>query len=136
MDDRERAVRAYNAACSGDVVADIAAFFTPDAVIYDLNHPPVVGREAIGAFWVKVRARWGGATWDTDHVVSDGRTVVAEWTMHGLHGVHDDKPFAFHGADVFVFAGPLIAEIRQYWRIDPGRPGSGLVGYDYPLVER
>ena len=133
MDDRERAVRAYNAACSRDVVGDITAFFTTDAVIYDLNHPPVVGREAIGAFWAKVRARWGGATWDTDHVVSDGRTVVAEWTMHGVSG---ERRFAFHGVDVFVFAGPLIAEIRQYWRFDAERLASGLVGYEYPLVGR
>ncbi len=136
MDERERTVRAYNAACSSDIAADIMAFFTPDAVIYDLNHPPVVGREAIGAFWAKVRARWGGATWATDHVVSDGRTVVAEWTMHGVSTGQGDAPFAFRGADVFVFAGPLISEIRQYWRFDPARLDSGLVGYAYPLVER
>jgi ketosteroid isomerase-like protein len=133
MDELERTVRAYNEACSHDVLADITAFFTHDAVIYDLNHPPVVGRDAIGVFWGKVRARWGGATWDTDRVVTDGVAAVAEWTMHGR--AVDGRPFAFRGADAFAFAPGdrrlLISEIRQYWRFDPERLESGLVGYPY-----
>jgi len=99
MDELERVVRAYNGACSHDMIADIMAFFTADAVIYDLNHPPVAGREAIGVFWGRVRARWGGATWDTNLVVSDGRVAVTEWTMHGRRG---EAAFALGNATLML----------------------------------
>ena len=129
--DLERIVRDYNAACSSGTVEQIIAFVADEAVIYDLNHPPVVGREAIGRFWDRIRTKWGGATWDVGLVIvdADQGVVAAEWTMHGTGA--DGAPFAFHGVDLYAFAGPLITEIRQYWRFDADRLASGLVGYDY-----
>ena len=129
--DLERIVRDYNAACSHGTVEQIVEHVAPDAVIYDVNHPPVVGREAIGRFWDRIRTKWHGATWDVGLVLADaGRgAVAAEWTMHGV--TDDGAPFAFHGVDLYAFAGELITEIRQYWRFDADRSGSGLVGYDY-----
>jgi ketosteroid isomerase-like protein len=128
MADLDRLVRDYNAACSHGTVEEITAFVTPDAVIYDLNHPPVVGRVAIGRFWDRIRTKWGGATWDVDRTIGDGTSVAAEWTMHGTTA---DGPFAFHGVDLYEFDDDLIREIRQYWRFDPDEPGSGLVGFAY-----
>jgi ketosteroid isomerase-like protein len=128
----ERIVRDYNGACSSGTVDQIVAFVATDAVIYDLNHPPVVGREAIGRFWDRIRTKWGGATWDVGLVIIDvdHGAVAAEWTMHGTGGT-GGEPFAFHGVDLYSFTGELITEIRQYWRFDADRLGSGLVGYDY-----
>jgi ketosteroid isomerase-like protein len=121
-------VRAYNEACSRGTVDDIMAFFAENAVIYDLNHPPVVGRDAIGRFWGKIRAKWGGATWHTDAAVADAATATAaaEWTMYGVSA---GKPFRFHGVDMFSFDGALISEVRQYWRFDAHELHSGLVGH-------
>lgn len=129
MVDLETLVRRYNQACSVGSVDDVMAFFTPDAVIYDLNHPPVRGREAIGTFWGRIRAKWGGAVWETDSVMASGLMAAAEWTMRGTAAA---GPFAFHGVDVFVATDSgLLAEVRQYWRFDPGSD-SGLVGFPYP----
>lgn len=123
-------VRRYNAACSTAGVDEVMAFFTDDAVIYDLNHPPVVGRRQIGWFWDRIREKWGGAVWETDSVVADGSVAAAEWTMRG---VADGEPFTFRGVDVF-HADPdgRFTEIRQYWRFDPTAMTSGLVGFPYP----
>ena len=132
MTDLERMVRDYNDACSRGTVEQVVAFVAADAVIHDLNHPPVVGRDAIGRFWDRIRTKWGGATWDVGLVIvdADQGAVAAEWTMHGTGGA-DGAPFAFHGVDLYSFSDLTITEIRQYWRFDADRPGSGLVGYDY-----
>lgn len=129
MADLDQIVRAYNEACSSGTLEEVMAFFADDAVIYDLNHPPVVGKAAIGRFWGHVRAKWGGARWTTDAVITDGIAASVEWTMHG---VTPAGPFAFHGVDTFRFDGGLITDIRQYWRFDPHALDSGLVGFPYP----
>ena len=48
-----RLVRSYFSACNDGTVEEIAAHFTPDAVVYDTNHAPVRGAEAIGRFWTR-----------------------------------------------------------------------------------
>lgn len=129
MPDLDRIVRSYNEACSSGSLADVTAFFTDDAVIYDLNHAPVVGREAIGRFWGHVRGKWGGAHWSTDSVIAQGQRAAAEWTMSGVAG---GLAFTFRGVDIFhVNDDGLLCEVRQYWRFDPTDLTSGLVGFDY-----
>jgi ketosteroid isomerase-like protein len=121
-------VRAYFSDCSTSSAEAIAAFFTPDAVVYDTNHPPVVGAEAIGRFWVGVRERWGGATWSVDSLLEGPDAVAMEWTMRGeRHG----RPFAAHGSDHYRIERGLIAEVRQYWVLDRTRADTGLVDYPY-----
>ena len=129
MVDLDALVRDYNEACSSGSLADVMAFFAEDAVIYDLNHAPVVGREAIGRFWGHVRGKWGGARWSTDSVIAQARSAAAEWTMSG---VADGHAFTFRGVDIFhVNDDGLLREVRQYWRFDPDDLTSGLVGFDY-----
>jgi ketosteroid isomerase-like protein len=131
MGDLGDTVRQYNDACSVGSIDEVMAFFAPDAVIYDLNHPPVRGREAIGIFWGRIRQKWGGAVWTTDSVIGSPNDicVAAEWTMRGTA---NGAPFAFRGVDVFhADDAGLLTEVRQYWRFDAEQMDSGLVGFPY-----
>lgn len=121
-------VRSYFAACSSGSVEDVAAHFTEDAVIYDTNHPPVRGREAIGTFWSRVRERWSGAVWTVDGGLEDGDAAAIEWSMRGTSG---GGAFVVRGSEHYRFEGELIAEIRQYWTFDPDQPGSELIDFTY-----
>ena len=126
----EQRIRAYFDACThGDATA-IGAHFTDDATIYDTNVPPVRGREAIGRFWVRVRAKWGGAAWYVDAVLAEGDRASIEWTMTGRDATSGDT-FAVRGAEWYRFEGGLVAEIRQYWTFVANAPGSQLLGYTY-----
>lgn len=134
--DAQAGIEAYFDACNRGSAADIAAHFTPDAVIYDSNLDPCRGNAAIGAMWVKVRQRWGGAHWQVDTCITDPASAdpvaAIEWTMHGVDHRSGDRPFAFRGSEHYRFHHGLIAEIRQYWTFDPQRLDTGLVGFDYP----
>lgn len=123
-------IEAYFQACSTGTADDIAAHFTPDAVIWDTNLAPCRGAEAIGAMWVKVRRRWGGAVWTVDTSVTDGTTAAIEWTMTGTEP-REQRPFAFHGSEHYAFRDSLISEIRQYWTFAPDRLDTGLVDWPY-----
>lgn len=120
---------AYFADCSTGTAEQIAAHFTPDAVIWDTNHAPVRTAAGIGTFWDRIRGQWQGATWTVDRIVSDGETAAIEWTMAG---VGPAGPFRFRGSEHYAFVGDRIAEIRQYWTFDPDRLDTGLVDYPYP----
>ena len=126
-------VISYFAACTNGSAEEIAAHFTPDAVIYDTNHPPVRSAAAIGAFWNRIRAKWRGAAWHVDTLVQDAGSVAIEWTMTGAA---PGGPFAVRGSEHYEFSGSRIAQIRQYWTFDPAAPGSALVGYDYGNDDR
>lgn len=135
---RER-IEAYFGACNEGSAEDIAAHFTPDAVIWDSNLDPCRGSAAIGEMWVRVRRRWDGARWTVDTAVVDRNaaeageaTAAIEWTMRGHDPRQDGRPFAFRGSEHYRFQGSLIAEIRQYWTFDPDRLDTGLRGYPYP----
>ena len=156
MEPRDRIV-AYFTACGEGSAADIASHFTPDAVIYDTNLRPARGAEAIGAMWVKVRQRWGGATWHVDSFigatesaghpdpgpVGSQQVAAIEWSMYGTApatGEAAPRPFVFRGSEHYRFAPDaddlLIAEIRQYWTFDPTTLDTGLVDYPYDGILR
>ena len=98
---RER-IEAYFRACSEGTADDIAAHFTPEAVIYDTNLRPVRGSDAIGTMWVTVRERWGGARWLVDSFVGDLDGAAIEWTMEGTDPDRG-RPFAFRGSEHYRF---------------------------------
>lgn len=127
--DRVERITRYFDHCGTGTPEQIAAHFTPDAVIWDTNHAPVRTAAGIGAFWDRIRRQWEGATWTVDRVVSDGETAAIEWTMSG---VGPAGPFRFRGSEHYDFDGDLIAEIRQYWTFDRDRLDTGLVDYPYP----
>lgn len=131
MTDRDHAarIRAYFIACSSGTAADVACHFTEAATIFDTNVPPVHGREAIGRFWVRVREKWGGASWHVDSLIVNGDAAAIEWHMRGCAGGGE---FVVYGSEHYRFADGLIAEIRQYWTYNPRSPGSALLGYAYP----
>jgi ketosteroid isomerase-like protein len=121
-------VREYFAACGRADADRVAACFTADAVLYDTNHPPVVGATAIGRFWADVATRRGGARWEIDTMLEGPNTVAMEWSMHGeRHG----RPFTAHGSDHYTLRDGRIAEVHQYWVLDRDHSDSGLIGYPY-----
>jgi ketosteroid isomerase-like protein len=124
----EALVRAYFAACSRGDTAGVSASFCPDAVVYDTNHHPVRGPDAIAAFFAKVRERWDGATWHVDTFVGDGRTAAIEWTMLVRHA---GRAVAVRGSEHYEFADGRIRQIRQYWTYHQDDPASGLRDYPY-----
>ena len=125
---RRRRVLAYFAACGGGTPAEIGSHFTEDAAIYDTNHRPVLGREAIGQFWSRVREQWSGASWHVDTLVEDADGLAIEWSMAG---VREGEPFIVRGSEHYAFEGDLIRQIRQYWSFDPEAPASELVDFPY-----
>jgi ketosteroid isomerase-like protein len=125
----EALIRSYFAACSTGTAAEIAAHFTPDAIVYDTNVAPMRGAEAIGAGWVRVRGKWG-ATWHVEACVSEGDAAAIEWSMTGSDP-SDGRRFVFRGSEHYRIESGLIAEIRQYWTFDRTRLDTGLVGFAY-----
>lgn len=121
----------YFDACGTGSPDEIAGHFTADAVIYDTNVRPMCGAGDIGASWVKVRGRWGGARWSVDSIVSQDDAAAIEWSMTGTDP-ESTRRFVFRGSEHYRFdpAENLIAEIRQYWTFDPVRLDTGLI--DYP----
>ena len=120
----------YFAMCSKGTALDIASHFTVDAVIFDTNVRPIHGAEAIGAMWVKVRERWGGARWSVDSCIAHGSNAAIEWSMTGTDPKTNER-FTFRGSEHYRFVDSLIDEIRQYWTFDPSELATGLIGYDY-----
>lgn len=127
MEPSER-VTAYFHACTTGTAADIAAHFTPEAVIYDTNVAPVRGADAIGDLWVTVRERWQGAVWTVTSLVAEGEAAAIEWQMTGTDPT-TRKRFVFRGSEHYRFVDSLIDEIRQYWTFDRDHLDTGLVGY-------
>jgi ketosteroid isomerase-like protein len=121
-------IRHYFEACNTGEGARIAQHFIPDAVVYDTNHAPIVGRDTIGQFFEKIVRKWAGAQWSVDRMVDDGTAAAIEWSMTGTK---DGQPFTFRGSEHYSFEDGLIKEIRQYWTFDPNSPGSELHGFDY-----
>lgn len=56
---RER-LDVYFASCNSGNVREIAAHFTPDAVVWDANSRPARGRDEIGPMWVRRGLFFGG----------------------------------------------------------------------------
>ncbi|MGF1596325.1 MAG: nuclear transport factor 2 family protein [Acidimicrobiales bacterium] len=128
MEPTER-VTAYFDACTTGTPAEIAAHFTPDAVIYDTNIAPVRGAATIGEMWVTVRDRWQGAAWTVTSIVAEGDAAAIEWQMTGTDP-RTRKRFVFRGSEHYRFAADtLIDEIRQYWTYDRDHLDTGLVGF-------
>ena len=117
--------RRYMELCNTGDAAAIGECFSADAVIYDLNHPPVRGAGEIGRFWVKVRDRWQGARWSIILDVAEGDHVAVEWEMTGRR---DGNDVLFRGTDMISVRGDRITEVHQYWSFRP-ETGSTLVGF-------
>lgn len=121
-------IEAYFRACGAGSGSEIASHFTSDAVVYDTNHQPVVGAQAIGRFWVRIREQWNAARWHVDTCLSGGDAAAIEWTMTGRS---EGRRFAIRGSEHYAFRGDRIAQIRQYWTFDRERLDSALRDYPY-----
>lgn len=129
-------ITSYFDACGTGNADAISEHFTDDAVVYDSNHAPVEGAATIGQFWSRIAAKWQGAAWHVERLVTDGDTAAIEWVMTGTTAAHagaEGTAFAVRGSEHYEFSAHerLIAEIRQYWTFDPRQPSSELVSYPY-----
>ena len=127
MKHRER-IEGYFRACSEGDADAVTSHFTPEAVIYDTNHAPLRGADAIGQFWSKICERWQGATWYVNSCISGADCAAIEWTMTGRK---DGRTFTMRGSEHYRFVGGKIDEIRQYWTFDEARLDTGLVDFPY-----
>lgn len=121
-------IEAYFAACSSGSADAIASYFTPEAIVFDTNHPPVCGAATIGEFWSKIQNRWQGASWYVDTCVTEADTAAIEWTMTGNS---DGHPFTVRGSEHYRFEDGKIAEIRQYWTFGGDKLDTALVEFPY-----
>ena len=135
----ERRITGYFDACTSGQADAVEPHFTDNAVIYDTNHAPVASAATIGQFWSRIAAKWQGAAWHVERLVTDGDTAAIEWVMTGNAPTADgaNAAFAVRGSEHYDFdvsnmtGERLIAEIRQYWTFDPSEPSSRLVEYPY-----
>lgn len=128
----DRVLRYFDA-CTRQSADEIASHFCDDAVVYDTNHAPVSGAQAIGNFYAKVRQRWNGASWHIDTFIEGPAEAASEWTM--LVRV-DERQVAVRGAEHYEFHDGLIRQIRQYWSYNADNVETGLKNYPYRHDDR
>jgi limonene-1,2-epoxide hydrolase len=123
VNENERVVRQYFDAWGKVPAADLADYFTEDAIYCDeLGGEPIRGREAIRADLVGADARSGGPVdfgLELLRVVAEGDIVMterAEWFGRG------EQRREFRAVAVFELEDGRIKESRCYFDRDPSLP--------------
>jgi ketosteroid isomerase-like protein len=132
MTDTLALVRRYYDGCSAGDVDELLATLHPHVVHYFLSpnpgSTPVAGAEHLARYWRKA-AGLIDARWVVDRMVADGDEAVIEWTMFWRPTAGADR-IATRGAEWFVLADGLIAEIRSYYQQRDHT--TELDGFPYP----
>ncbi|HET9118173.1 MAG TPA: ester cyclase [Pseudonocardiaceae bacterium] len=117
----DEAIRLYNAAD----VEGFAGLHAEEAVLVTPSGT-TQGRDAIRAYWTRIRAAFPDLTLRADMVIEQGDTVVAEWTETGT----DTGPLVLpdgserpptgrrmehRGMEVALVRDAKIVEYRMYW---------------------
>ena len=86
--------------------AELADFFTPDAVYIDPAWGRIEGREKIREFFVKSMAGLTGHGWSTPEnwIMVDGPRVVSQWDQV-LGDRPDGTPYMVAGLSILYYAG-------------------------------
>jgi limonene-1,2-epoxide hydrolase len=71
-------IREFCAAWSRLDPTELAGYFTPDGVYYNMPAQPVAGREAIEQFIRGFASSWTKTTWEVLHIAESGDVVIAE----------------------------------------------------------
>ena len=121
-------IEKYFEACTKGSAAEISSHFTPDAVVYDMNHSPIRNSKTIGEFWVRIRSKWESARWLVNTCITEKNASAIEWSMTGKH---EGREFCVRGSEHYEFEGTKISEIRQYWHFDPEFLNSELQSFPY-----
>jgi steroid delta-isomerase-like uncharacterized protein len=121
-------------------VAATAALFAPDAVLDDVAVARrLVGREQIGGIYARHLIAIPDAQAKIEHMIAEGETVVAEWTICGTHrgtmmGIPPTgRAIVMIGISILRFRGGLAVADTRVWDVAgllrqigllPRRPGE------------
>jgi len=131
----EATIRSYFDACNSGDPAEVARYFTPDAVHYfppGMYEGPFVGADTIGRRWAEAVAELG-SVWTVDSFVGDPYAGVAviEWTHFKT-----SSGTVLRGDEWYRFDrnSGKISEIRAYYASpqDQTLQRLELGGFDYP----
>ena len=114
----------------------VAALYAEGGVRHQvaLEEARYVGRDAVGAAAQDILDAWPDAVLEARTVVTQGNTVVVEWTFRGTHR-RDYGPLPAHGeatelngVSAFDLAEGLVTEERVYWDGATLMASAGLLG--------
>jgi hypothetical protein len=113
-DPRQIALDGYFDGINEERFEDVAALFTPDAVLRAPGFPPRRGREAIAAYLRGVLAAYPVHRDQPTRTLLAGRTAAVE--IHYTGRLADGTPLEFEAVDVFDFTPDAqIASLRTWY---------------------
>ena len=108
----------YKAAWEARDPEQAAALFTPDATYHEMPFDaPIVGREAIAAYWAGAVAGQKGIVFNYEILACAGRTGLCHWhcAFTGVSGGEAiDLDGIFHCR--FVESG-IVSHFREWWHV-------------------
>lgn len=110
--DLKSAAEHYYTTVDEQSAEDVVALFTADAIYRRPGYQPMVGTDALMAFYGGERVIVGGRHTLTNLVV-DGDRVAVEGQFKGV--LRDDSQVEIKFSDFFTFAGGLIHERNTYF---------------------
>lgn len=129
-DHRDLVIRYYDACNAADRAA-LLELLTPDMAHYFLAGNPgsaaVHGAQRF-ADAVCLLQRSVQGRWVVDHYLGAGDEAVIEWTLYWTSPKTAER-IATRGAEMYVFRGGRIAEVRAYYR--QRHQSIELDGFDY-----
>ena len=111
----EKFLAAYKEAwetCNAELAANL---FTRDAHYWENPFgEPIVGREAVGAYWKAATETQDDIQFRVRHSFRVGYTLLAEWTCTYMHGPTGERR-ELAGVLLADFYGEQVRTFREYW---------------------
>jgi ketosteroid isomerase-like protein len=122
-------VRGYYEALNRGDAAEVASFFTDDAVHYYTRLGPHHGADTIGEH-TRMAVDALDASWILEHGIDNGDEAVIEWTMTWTDP-KSGQPRLDRGTEWFRFRDGRICEVRAYHHSNEKNRSGDLVGFDH-----
>jgi len=112
MEENERIIRDFITAWSRLDPEELASYFAPDGVYYNMPIAPIAGRDKVEEFIRGFIASWTGTTWDVLNIQCSGDVVMAERLDRTQVG---EKSVDLPCVGVFELEGGKIKIWRDYF---------------------